>query len=142
MKFPLFLPNDQNISLKRIFLYCLYYSMITYIISIFYSMNDPEFEFKYVLDYIFFDFVVVYFTMCLMVTMLTLPLTSIATDRMITDNFYYRLTTILIASTINSLLYLTVYYFVWSSGDYPLDLFRAIRIASPFYLAAFVCMIL
>jgi hypothetical protein len=140
VKFPLFSFSRDEMSIKIILLYGLYYAIISYIVSSIYSLNDPEYVFGF--SSLDFYLIIMSIIMCLIITIFSLTISSFVTDSLKIRSKYYMIVSLMGASTINSAIYLFFDYFVWSSADYPLDLFRALRIASPFYLATFACMIL
>lgn len=139
MRIPI-LPTDRSyISFIRIILFCLYYTIILHFIAILYSMGYSEFTWESQWKYpslIIFSFII-----CLIVTLITIPISSFVIDIVNFSDDHYVPVLFAVTATLNSFIYLIFYYLVWSSGDYPLDLFRVLMIVAPFYLAALVCLI-
>jgi Na+/glutamate symporter len=139
VKLPIFSSDGEYVSLKRIAIFCIFYAVSLHIISIIQSMGNPDFSWERQFRYP--SLVIFSFVMCLMITIITMPISSFITYKLKFNRDYDTLASIFIAATLNCIIYLFVDYFFWSSVDYPLDLHRALRIASPFYLAALACLI-
>ena len=114
MKFPLLSKSDDVIDFKRLVLYCLYYAVIGNALSTLYSINDTEFEMERY-STVFFIFRWSFF-LCLIVTIFAIPISSFIAYRINESWEFNNKIVLIISSTINSIIYMTVYYFVWSSG--------------------------
>ena len=140
MKIPIFSHAESFVTIKRLFLYCLYYTIFCHFLSIIYSMQQVDFEFEpnFVYMYLFiFTFVI-----CLIVSIFTIGTSDFIIGKFSDASLNINFCILSLTSIINSILYIVFSYFVLSSPESPIDLFRAIEIAIPFFLSNILCLVL